>query len=366
MREHFLTRKDSDMLSMHPKVLYKIVKNYRYQINSHRLLNLFKVMISMAVSRILKHPIIMGYPLLLMVEPTNRCNLKCPMCPSGSGELTRTLGKLKLDLFSQIIDDIGDHLILIQFWNQGEPFLHEDLLDMVKLAKSKGIPTMTSTNGHFLNSLEHVENIIDSGLDEIIVSLDGVDQTTYEKYRIGGNFQRVVNGIRKLSKAKEKHKTKRPLINLQFLVLKHNQHQIDRLVKLAKELHVDILTLKSVQVYNRNQAKQFLPDNRKYRRYVYQRDFYRLKSQIKNWCYYLWYGSVLNWDGTIVPCCFDKNCDYPIANLSQFNSSFYDIWKGKELQNFRKKILKQRRDIDMCKNCFEGLSQPMVYYFPIS
>jgi len=286
------------------------------------------------------------------------------MCPSGSGELIRPLGYIEIDVFKRIVDEIGDYLILIQFWNQGEPFLHKNLLDMVKYAKSKGISAMTSTNGHFLNSDSQIKSIIDSGLDEMIVSLDGVDQMTYQKYRIGGNLNHVIESIRKLGKAKQKYYSKHPLVNLQFLVLKHNQHQIDQVFQLAKSLNIDVITLKSVQVYNDDQAQEFLPKSHRFRRYVYQRNAYRLKSQIKNWCYYLWYGSVLNWDGRVTPCCFDKDCDFTIVNFSQTGTSFQSIWKGEKLQNFRQNILNNRYKIKMCQNCFEGLSQPIVYYFP--
>ena len=159
------------------------------------------------------------------------------------------------------------YLLLIQFWNQGEPFIHNEFLEMVAYAKSKQIATMTSTNGHFLTTNKQAEAVIQSGLDEIIISLDGLDQETYEKYRVGGNFQTVLEGIKNLVSMKKTLGSRSPLVHMQFLVLKHNEEQVEQVLALGKELGADLISLKTAQVYSDKQAEEYLPENESFRRY---------------------------------------------------------------------------------------------------
>jgi len=344
------------------KLFQKVLTSYRYRVTVKRLCNIIAVFFSMVISRIFRRPVVWGGPLLLMVEPTNLCNLKCPMCPSGAGTMQRSKGKMDIRQFRKIIDEIGDTLILVQFWNQGEPFIHTGLCEMVAYAKSKGIPAMTSTNGHFFEMPEQIESIVHSGIDEIIISFDGIDQKTYEQYRVGGYFEKVMDGIRKLVQYKQDHKLKRPLINLQFLVMKHNEDQMQQIESIGRRLGVDLVTLKSAQVYSDNQGREFLPDDERFRRYTSDGKTYIIKSRFPNWCQFLWTGTVVNWDGSVTPCCFDKDGEYTVGNAFQEGTSFRKIWKGEKLQSFRRKILADRSNISICMNCFEGMRQPYVYY----
>ena len=128
---------------------------------------------------------------MLMVEPTNFCNLKCPLCPSGNGEMRRPRGTMGLEDFEKLVDQLGGEVFMMMLWNQGEPYINKCFNQMVRYASDRGIFTFTSTNGHFVRNPEQAQAIVESGLDEMIVSLDGVDQETYEKYRVGGQIERV-------------------------------------------------------------------------------------------------------------------------------------------------------------------------------
>lgn len=344
------------------RLIRKVLSAYQYKITLKRIANAITVLVSIFLGQRFKSSKALGSPLLLMVEPTNICNLKCPMCPSGAGEMTRSKGQMDFALFKKAIDEIGDKLILIQFWNQGEPFINQSFLDMVTYAKSKGIPAMTSTNGHFIKSLEDAYAVINSGLDEIIISVDGLDQKTYETYRKGGNLETVLNGIKFLNQAKKELKSKHPLINLQFLVMKHNESQKEAMIETAKELGADIIALKSAQVYNEDQADSFLPEDDSFSRYEKSENGYHLKGRLPNWCQFLWHGAVLNWDGDIAPCCFDKDATFAWGNLDKENPSFLEIWKSEKAQKFRASILKNRSQYKICHNCFEGIPQDYVYY----
>ena len=172
------------------KAIPGYLERYGYAFTWKKLWNFTKVMASMGVSWVVRRPVIWGRPFMMMVEPTNLCNLKCPLCPSGNGEMTRTRGKMGLEDFKKLIDESGDYLILLMLWNQGEPFINTDFVEMVRYAHGRGIPTLTSTNGHYVRNLDQARAIVDSGLDELILSMDGVDQETYERYRVGGELDR--------------------------------------------------------------------------------------------------------------------------------------------------------------------------------
>ena len=344
------------------KLLYKVARSYSYKITFARVWNLLLIGLSMGLSKSFRKPVVWGKPCLLMVEPTNLCNLRCPMCPSGAGEMTRPQGMMELEPYKQVIDTLGKHLILIQFWNQGEPFLNKNFTEMAAYAKSKGIPAMTSTNGHFLKDQDTAEAIVRSGLDEMLISVDGLDQESYAKYRVGGNLAAVLDGVKLLAKTKKELDSKTPLINLQFLVFKHNQHQMDEMLALGRTLNADIVTFKSAQIYSDQQADEFLPDSETFRRYQKSEKKYLLKGSLPDWCGFLWYGSVLNWNGDVAPCCFDKNGHIEYGSAFETTDYIQTIWRGETATFFRKKILERRKAIPICNNCFEGLSQSYVDY----
>ena len=146
-------------------------------------------------------------PISLSVEPTTSCNLRCPECPSGLRSFTRDTGMLQKDLFQSILDQLSSDLIYLNLYFQGEPLLHPSFFDLVKMAGKKGIFTNTSSNAHFFTP-EKAELLVDSGLDRLIVSIDGTTQEVYESYRVGGKLEKVLAGTRCLVEAKRKLKSK--------------------------------------------------------------------------------------------------------------------------------------------------------------
>lgn len=338
--------------------IFKSIRVVHVRLTAKRLTNLFKIYSSMIVSYITRIPFIWGYPPIVMIEPTNICNLRCPMCPSGNGMMKRKKGYLDLEKYENLIEDIGDYLIQIQLWNQGEPFLHNSFTDLIRKAKEKGIMIQTSTNGHFIRSDEQAKALIQSGLDVLIFSLDGTNQETYEKYRVGGNYQQVLQALSKISRLKKQLNSKTPLIELQFLVFKHNQDEMDELISLAKELSINRLSFKSAQIYTREQGTRFLPENQEYNRYILDDRHYQIKGRLRNWCRRLWLNPAINWDGTVSPCCFDKDAEHAFANIFHDETSFRQVWGSEEFQIFRRQILRDRSKISICQNCTEGLPEP--------
>ncbi len=304
------------------------------------------------LARITKKGEVKGMPFALSIEPTTACNLGCPECPSGLKQFSRPTGNLKQTTNQKIIDELAPFLAYINFYFQGEPFINPGFLDMINYASSKGIYTATSTNAHFLND-EMAKKTVESGLDRLIVSIDGTTQETYEQYRVHGSLDKVLEGTKNVIDWKRKLKSKTPHIIFQFLVVRPNEHQIGDAKQLAKEIGVNEIKFKTAQVYDFKNGNPLIPQNEYYSRYKKQKDgTYRIKNELLNQCWRMWSSAVVTWDGSVVPCCFDKDAQHQLGNLAF--QSFNSVWKNEGYKKFRKQILKDRNSIDICQNCTEG------------
>lgn len=293
-----------------------------------------------------------GYPISISFEPTNFCNLRCPECPSGLRSFTRPTGMLQTDFFRATIDEMHRELLYLVFYFQGEPYLNPKFLDMVKYATDKKIYTATSTNAHYLTD-DNARKTIESGLDRLIISIDGTTQEVYEQYRVGGQLQKVIDGARNIVKWKKELNSKKPFVVFQFLVVRPNEHQIEEVKKLGKEIGVDDVWFKTAQIYDyENDPNQLIPTREEYSRYKRTANGVRFKGRVQNQCWRLWHDPVITWDGLVAPCCFDKDAQYRMGNLR--SQGFREIWKNGEYRQFRAKILKGRKEIDICANCSEG------------
>jgi len=317
-----------------------------------KLSNAIEVFTSYHYSRMTKKNKHAGLPLSLNFEPTTSCNLRYPECPSGLRSFTRPTGMLEEKFFQKTIDELSDTLVYLTFYFQGEPYLNPAFLDMVKYASKKNIYTFTSTNAHYLDD-ENSKRTIESGLDKLIISIDGTTQEVYEQYRVGGKLDKVLEGTKNIIKWKKQLKSKTPYIVFQFLVVKPNEHQIEDAKKLTKELGVDEIKFKTAQVYDFENGNELIPENQKYSRYKENADGkFSLKNKLLNQCWRMWSGSVITWDGKVVPCCFDKDAQHRLGDVKQ--KSFTDIWFSPEYNAFRSSILRSRKEIDICQNCSEG------------
>jgi radical SAM protein with 4Fe4S-binding SPASM domain len=317
-----------------------------------RLWNALKVYGSFYVSRLIKRPVQWGTPFSISVEPTTACNLRCPECPSGLRAFTRDTGNLKKDFFSKIIDDLGKELFYLTFYFQGEPYINPQFLEMVAYAHQRGIYTSTSTNAHFIDD-KKAQKTIESGLDRLIISIDGTTQEVYEAYRKGGKLSKVLQGARNMVKWKRALKSTTPHLIFQFLVVRPNEHQIEDVYRLAADIGVDEVKLKTAQIYDYKQGNSLIPLQSTYSRYAKQDDgSYTIKNQLLDHCWKLWHSCVITWDGWVVPCCFDKDAKYKLGSLK--HEDFLSIWHSETYSIFRKNLMKGRDSIDICTNCTEG------------
>lgn len=326
--------------------------NYASKLTPLRFWNMVQLVSSYLVSKATKKSVHWGLPTSISLEPTTSCNLRCPECPSGLRNFTRPTGMLADDVYKSVIDELAPRLSYLIFYFQGEPYLNSSFLDQVKYANSKKIYTATSTNAHYLNDKVAKKTVV-SGLDRLIISIDGTTQETYEQYRVGGKLDKVIEGTKNIVRWKKELNSKTPHIIFQYLVVKPNEHQLDDVKKLADELEVDEVAFKTAQIYDYEDGSELIPTIEKYSRYKQlPSGKWAIKNKLVNHCWKMWHSCVITWDGKVVPCCFDKDAHYQLGEMKE--QTFESIWRGESYTRFRRSLIKSRSEIEMCKNCSEG------------
>ncbi|HEY4797859.1 MAG TPA: radical SAM protein, partial [Bacteroidia bacterium] len=201
-----------------------------------------------------------GMPVSIAIEPTTSCNLRCPECPSGLRSFSRPTGMLEEKFFQRMIDELHKDILYLTFYFQGEPYLHPKFLKMVKYASEKNIYTATSTNAHYLDEA-NAKTTVESGLDRLIISIDGTTQENYQSYRIGGDLQKVMGGTKNILKWKKELRSKTPHVIFQFVVFRQNEHEVEEIKKLGRQLGVDEVKIKSAQIYDYENGSNRIPLN---------------------------------------------------------------------------------------------------------
>ena len=283
-----------------------------------------------------------GLPVVLAMELSSECNLSCPICPRTLKESKPKPGSMSFENFKKIIDEVGDDILFLCLWNYGEPLLNKDIYKMIDYAKRKSIIIVMTSN--FLPISETgIAQLAGSGLDYLIVSMDAATKATYEKNRVGGDFQRLLGNIRMLIEERSQRKKTTPFIDLQFIIMKNNEDEIEKMVSLANSLNVDKISFK--KLYNINQKLDaFLPQNKKY-----ILNAKRGRKKLKN-CARAWMSSVILHNGDVVPCCCDFYNKFIFGNAFS-QGGFRNVWKGKKYTEFRRKIIEGRFLPGICENC---------------
>jgi radical SAM protein with 4Fe4S-binding SPASM domain len=269
---------------------------------------------------------------------------------------------LEESFFRKTIDELHKDLLYLTFYFQGEPYLNPKFLEMVKYASKKNIYTSTSTNAHYLDDI-NAKATVESGLDRLIISIDGTTQESYQSYRIGGDLEKVIEGTKNILSWKKKLKSKTPYVIFQFVVFRQNEHEVEEVKKLGNQLGVDEVKIKSAQIYDYESGNDRIPTQEELSRYKKNKDGrFEIKTQTplslgrgvggEVSCWRMWHSCVITWDGKIVPCCFDKDAKHQLGNLQE--KTFKEIWFNGSYTKFRLSLLKSRKEIDICKNCSEG------------
>ena len=327
-----------------------------------------KNIILVEVERVMKRAELKGLPYIIVIDPINVCNLKCPFCPTGRGKLPLPPGQMSLDNFKRIVNGISPHVVKLILYNWGEPFLHKDILSMIHYAHDRRLATAISSNLTILPD-GGGESVVHSGLDDLVVSCDGLTQETYERYRRGGNLKSVLSNLNGIVGAKRKLKSQTPVIEFQFLAFHHNEHEISKVAEFARNSGADFARI----------VKPYLDIDSRDIRPAQNPDFVRPQylDHDKNKptgsdifspdadqelcaslnpppvsCFWPWRAMVINWNGNVDPCC-GKNYRESFGNV--FEQPLREIWNSPAYIDARNwitgRLEKDERPNIVCRGC---------------
>ena len=283
------------------------------------------------VQKWLRRDRLISMPYRYYIDPTNLCNLRCPLCPTGRRELQRPRGRMNLEDFKRIVDQIAPYAYSVELYNWGEPFLHPQIFDLIRYASECKISVQLSSNLNYFSE-EMAEQAVASGLTRLLVSVDGATQEIYEKYRYGGRLEIVLYNVSLLVKAKRRLDSSTPFITLRTLINKYNEHELDQLRQLAADLAVDSFSTGPIFVNtgDREQVEEWLPEDEHLSYYDYSAE------HLENvWhCDDLWESCTINWDGGIAPCCWLQDPSYDFGNA--FTKPLWEIWNGEAYVSSRR------------------------------
>ena len=250
-------------------------------LNWRRAMNIFKLVVGFRNRKMLGGVM----PMVLSIEPTTSCNLRCPECLSGLRGFTRPTGMVELEMVENIMAQMGKWLVYVNLYFQGEPYVHKGMDDLVRECKKNGVYTSTSTNAHHLNP-ERSKDLVESGLDRLIISIDGTTQETYSAYRVGGSLEKVLEGTRNVLEARKSLGSRKPFVVWQFLVVKPNEHQVEDIKSLAKEYKVDEVVIKTAQLDDPHDDHPLLTSSPSLNRYDKdpKSGRWNLRNPMKNEC----------------------------------------------------------------------------------
>ena len=293
-----------------------------------------------------------GNPVSITIEPTNVCNLNCPICETGSHILGRRPHMMNYEEFVQILEKVGPGANHIMFYYMGETFLNREVYQMIRYARDMGLYVMTCTNGDVVDP----EKLYESGINLVSFQIAGITQETHKIYRVNSDLNRVLENVRRYIDIIHR-RGRRPgehQVELGFIVMRHNEGEIGEFIEMAETLGVDRKNIISPCVRTPEQGKQFLPNSSEY--WIYDRERFKKdgilipKRITPKWsCPWLYYSITIQVDGNVVPCCRDPHGRYVLGNL--LNQSLEEIWNGPKFRKFRKDISNRNKELDLCKLC---------------
>jgi radical SAM protein with 4Fe4S-binding SPASM domain len=282
------------------------------------------------------------------IEPTNICNLECPVCETGAGILGRPDGHMSLDQFQIILDKIASHTNTLMFYFMGEPFLNKQSYDMIRYAKDRGIPfVQTCTNGDPVNP----EKLVESGIDEVSFQIGGITQETHQIYRINSNIERVLKNLKETVRLK-RERGAGLRVQSGFILMKHNEHEVEGFARLMKELGADKWEVIDPCVRTVEQGRQMLPTDRAHWYYdpeAFEKGVLRPRVLPDNECPWIYYSMTVQVNGDVVPCCRDPKGTEVVGNL--LSQSLDEVWNGEPYRAFRARVHRDQGSVEICRLC---------------
>lgn len=256
----------------------------------------------------LRRKVLWSMPHTIIVDPTNECQLRCPLCATGTFKSNHKRGKLRLEFFQKIWPILGPYAYQLHLYNWGEPLLNDELFDIIAFAKRYPVKVFFSSNMNLLTE-EMAEKLVRSGVDEVTCAVDGMSQESYEQYRVGGNWQKLIDNIQLLERKRKELGSKTPKIIFRFMVMRHNAHELKKAKEMAqvfgvsfrkKTVRIDMADFGEGSIWDKfEKYKNWLPEDVDNNRYLKHPE--RLEQVDP--CQDLWMRTFISWDGAVTPCC---------------------------------------------------------------
>ena len=297
-------------------------------------------------------------PSHITIEPTNACNLQCPVCETGNGQMNRKKGLVDFEKYCEFIDEVAPTTSVLMFYFMGEPFLNKKAYEMIKYARQKGLYVETCTNGDFVNA----EGVIYSDINDISFQLGGMTQINHQTYRIRGDLERTMSNIKEVVELRNKTPNSNVQISAGFIVMKHNEHEVPEFLKWAKDTGIDRANVIDPCVRTVDEGKIMLPSDKRYWYYdeeAFDRGVLKPKHLPDNECTWIWNSTTVTWEGDVVPCCRDPLVKNKLGNV--FETPLKEIWNSEKALNFRREIVKNQSNVDICKLC-SGYGVPVLQH----
>lgn len=301
--------------------------------------------------------VVESYPYLFVFEVTNVCNLKCPFCLTGKGiSGGRSVRHMGFDEAKAIIDQVGDYIYLMQLYTWGEPLLNKDIYDIIKYAKDKNIYVMLSTNATMLNEA-NCKRLVGSGIDYVMAAIDGLSDETYKKYRVGGDYEKVMRNIETLVSVKKQLHSPTPFLEWQFIVFRHNEHEVQAAERKAYEMGVSKFTPLPAYV----EDEDWLPLGEEYKVQMFNPE--RLMNCDRPWTHLN-----VRADGGVASCCYEFEKKDDFGNFAE--GEFRKIWNNTKFSLSRRLIYQKRKGLELektdliCYGCLTGGVRPSYIESP--
>lgn len=265
-------------------------------------------------------------PRQCVIETVTACALKCPACYIGSGLITRPKKIMSWELFSRIADQIEPFVkhVYLHLW--GEPLSCPHLKDMIRRVRQFATVDV-STHGQLVTE-EIAEWLCEA--DTLAVSMEGLDQETYEKYRVGGSFEKAMNALRILS---DRRKTLGMTVNWTYVVTVDTEPYIEEARKIAESMGNVTFGAKSAYFTSPENRERYEPLDEQYRRYNRDGSLKADRHSCKEW----WTTIYFTPTGAQLSCCYEYNAQFSHGNI--MNSDLMDIWNGPGYRAMRRKML---------------------------
>jgi len=343
-----------------PQLMWNVLVRGRYrfvydmmpitlsEMSIEKRVNLFKAGSNLVYRRL--SPVNM--PLHIQIELTNYCNLRCPVCPTGIRAVDRRAKAIEVDLFQQLMDEVGPYLLTISLWAWGEPLLHPQLKEILHTARRHHMATLLSTNGQNLDHEEVIEALLEEPPTCLIVAIDGLTDATNSMYRVGAKLEPILAGVRRLAELKKQLNVRLPILHMRYIVMKHNEHELPDLETFARDNHFDFLTIRTLSIIDSKEPdrmhQDFVPETHEWRAYGYTDQGRDHRSDFI--CQQpFWFPTVFA-DGTLVACEQDFNAQQSLGVVSK-DVSFADLWFGQRAAEVRKTIRDDSQTLSFCRNC---------------